>query len=437
MPHGSRTSARSGRSLTASLASHEGGAVAVYAALFAAAAMGAGTVAIDVGRAVVLRAQMQNAADAAAMAAARELDGLPDQFDRATEVAGATVALHASGIPADGPGFAVQGVTFTGATVEVALVAKRVDYVFGGFATVDGSGVAASIGAEAAAEPRPFICNAPPLMICDPSEDPVNGFDLRDPASIGRMVVVKPPNGGGSWAPGNFGLLALPDGSVGANDIHGALAAVELQQCYSLDVETAPGTKFNKVKDGLNARFDASSPNKAPNVNAYPRDANIPADGSRQFGNGDWGAAAYWQGRWGETLAAAGLGADATRFQAYLRELGETFAASGKQTIWPVEEGQALPPGHALVEPAAPKAAPLSPHAANGPARRLLKVAVLRCVAEGVRGHHSYPTHGNYVEVFVTEPVGDPPAGGLFGELVRPLTPGVDPDFHANVRLVR
>ena len=58
-----------------SLIRDQRGIVALYAALFAALILGMGVLSIDVGRVVVLRTQLQNAADAAATAAAAQLDG--------------------------------------------------------------------------------------------------------------------------------------------------------------------------------------------------------------------------------------------------------------------------------------------------------------------------------------------------------------------------
>ncbi len=61
---------------------------------------------------------------------------------------------------------------------------------------------------------------------------------------------------------------------------------------------------------------------------------------------------------------------------------------------------------------------------------------MLQCVAEGVQGDHTYPTYGNFLEMFVTQAIGKEPGGAIYGEIVRPLTPSNDPDFHANVKLI-
>src|SRR3546814_11560869 len=71
--------------------------------------------------------------------------------------------------------------------------------------------------------------------------------------------------------------------------------------------------------------------------------------------------------------------------------------------------------------------------AANGPARRLLKVPLLNCIADNVRGHGTYPSGGRFIEVFVTEEVRAPPEAAIYAEVVRGLSPTNHPDYHDNV----
>src|SRR5262245_49005979 len=77
------------------------GGVAIYSALMVTAVIGAGAVAVDVGRLVVLQTQMQNAADAAALSAVTQLDGLSGARSRATTMAQTTVQ-NASGLSSGG-----------------------------------------------------------------------------------------------------------------------------------------------------------------------------------------------------------------------------------------------------------------------------------------------------------------------------------------------
>ena len=44
--------------------------------------------------------------------------------------------------------------------------------------------------------------------------------------------------------------------------------------------------------------------------------------------------------------------------------------------------------------------------------------------------------NGNYIEVFITEYMLDPPNTALYGEVIRALTPLNSPEFFANVDLV-
>lgn len=437
----------------------DAGGTAVYVAFFTFILVGAGALSIDFGRMTVLRTQMQNRADAGAQAGAVYLDGRPGARNRAIAVA-RDVATKSTLLAMDSTTLSVQTVNFYSSVVplttasgdddskfiEVVLEPRNIALMFEPVLNKSSTRVE-TLNARAVATANPFICHAPPLMVCDPGE--TNGADdLTLPANVGRQIALKPAPASGFWAAGNYGLLALPDGSKGANDLYHALAAVQPQDCYSLDVTTATGVKMNKIKDGINARFElpAGTPDPAPNVINYPQDPELAGAVTGVLGSGDWDQAGYWAAKHGGTLPAAL--ADGTRYQTYLYELGETFARNGRLTVYPVDSP--VPPGYTLITP--PGAAipvdagqaddpdhdgmPAGSVAANGPARRLVQVAVLQCQSEGVKGSHTYPTNGRYVEMFVTQAVPSAPEGTIYGELVTTLHPDNDPDFHANVTLV-
>jgi len=424
----------------------ERGGVAVYTAVAIMITLGAGALSLDYGRMTLVHTQMQNRADAA----------------RAEDVA-RNATRQATGVRTDGSVLDIQTVRFyeqvspakvlaTGDEdsrfIEIVMAPRQIDLMLRTVLNRDAVSKG-RVSARATAGITPFICNAPPLMVCDPGEsDPTEAID--DVANIGRQIVLKPPPQSGFWGPGNYGLLALPDGSNGADAISTALAAVEPQQCYTLDVETAPGVKTNKIRDGINARFDhpGGLPYPAPNVIHFPKDDDI-ADGTvpGTLGSGAWGIDAYWTTKHGGPLP--GDLAGATRYQTYLYELGETFARNGKETVFPVPSDGApggfvtvTPPGVNIPEdPSDPDnpavdGMPDETVASNGPARRLARVAILNCAAESVQGNHAYPTDGRYVEMFITESVPDSPAGAIYGEIVRTITTTNDPDYHANAALV-
>lgn len=434
----------------------ERGGMMVYGVFVTSLALGMGALAIDVGRVSLVKSQMQNRADAGALAGAVQLDGRDGAQARAIAVATNAMA-DTSRLTSDGEPLSVQSVNFyesisptktlaTGDSdskfIEVVLNPKQVNNLF------DFSVIASeSMHSQSTATPNPFICHAPPLMLCDPGETDA-ALDLNDPANIGRMIKLMPSPPDGAWAPGNYGLLSLPDGSSGAADIERALAEVKPEDCYTLDVTTATGVKTNKVQNGINARFGTTSwPYPAPNVINYPQDGDIASDSSTVMGNGTWDITAYWLAKHASVVPAALVGA--SRYQAYLYEQGLTYAQDGKQTIYPITGS--LPDGFTTVTPAAASipvnvsyatdpnydGVPSGAVASNGQARRLVQVAILSCQADGVRGKHTYPTYGRYVEMFITQSVPDAPAGAIYGEVVRTVTASNNPDFHANTRLVQ
>jgi hypothetical protein len=445
------------------------GSIGVFGALFLTVSISAGALAVDIGRLGVLRSELQNRADAAAMAGATQLDGRAGARARALAVAG-QATTEFSNVPAGDAELTVSGVRYFSALepdlvladtdagaafLEVSLAPKSVEMVFGpilaAFGPDSSTAGAQSMGAVATAGIDPFICHAPPLMMCDLMEfDPAQ--DLTAPSAAGRQVQLKQSqNSGSPLAPGNFGLLSLPDGSAGAADIERALAAVEPEDCYTLDVTTATGSKTQKVRNGINARFDVDSgwPFPAPNVINYPRDIEFIASVDAVVGSGNWDIETYWLQRHGFSMPSVLAGA--SRYQTYLYELGEPFLRNGKQTVFPVPstslegfelvsslDGE-LPYAADWEDPTDPDfdGIPTQPVAENGTARRLVALPLLGCVSADIRGHGTYPTDGRYIEVFLTETVKAPPEAAIYGEVVRTLTPTNMPDFHANVRLVR
>lgn len=443
------------------------GSVAAYGAIFGTLAVGGGALAIDYGRMAIFNTELQNAADASAMAAAVLLDGKDGSRARAEAVARNAMTQKTNmSDEGDGAPITVAGVSFyksydpsgkVPATsdldakfVEVTLNGKNVDYMLKPVLNVvtGSSDTSKNMSARAAAGTQPYVCHAPPLMMCDlTEEDPA--LDPTDPANIGRQVRLKEPvAGGGTWVPGNFGLLALPDGSSGASDIEGALAAVTPADCYQIDVLTATGSKTTKVQNGINARFDVGpEPDPpAPNVINYPLDDELVADPDARIGSGTYDLAGYWAAK--HPSSPSPPATVQTRYQLYLYEQGVDFAVNGSQTLYPVSG--TLPAGFTLVSPTAADipvdaANPTDPDfdgvpqdspASNGPLRRLVKVALLQCIADDINGAGTYPTNGRYVEMFITQEVRDPPDAAIYGEIVRAITAITSPEYHANVRLL-
>lgn len=436
------------------LRSDRRGAVAVYAAFISAAALGGGVLALDVGRMVALRAQMQNAADAAALSAATQLTGQPGSIARAQNLAQQGL-LNETAL-SDNPGaFTIQSITFfrqvdptrivttddfDAAFVEVTLNPQQItlllkpalDYI----ASSQNASNISTLNASATATYEPVVCNAPPFMACDPTENGSSNDDLMDPSNAGRQLLVK-ENGGGSFAPGQYGLLCPTGTNCGASEVGDAIAAENPGTCYGANVDTSPGSQTQQVRNGLNARFDTGNQNPkkpAKDIMPYSRDSNMNA--STRVGNGSWNPNSYWSANHPSDPAPSGL-SGYSRYQVYLYEMGETFARNGKRTLYPAPSP--LPAGYTLVTPpgaSIPAAGVPTSAPSSLVKRRVVKLAVLRCVALNVQGSGSYPTFGRYVEAFLTEPVSSPPNADIYGEIIGPLTSRTSSDFHGNVRLV-
>jgi Flp pilus assembly protein TadG len=430
------------------------GAVALYAAFSSALVLGGGVLAIDFGRLVVLRTQMQNAADSAALSAAAQLNGQPGAIARARSVAQQGVRNDTSISNAPGA-LSVQAVNFysqvnpsrdptsddfDAAFVEVVLVPQQMTLLLKPALDLISTDADANriteLAASAVATFDPVVCNAPPFMVCDPTEGGSASDDFMDPANAGREFLVK-ESGGGSFAPGNYGLLCPTDSNCGSNAVGDAIAAENPQTCYGATVDTSPGAQTQQVRNGLNARFDTGNNNPrrpSRDIMPYPRDSNMTS--STRVANGNWNPTAYWSANHPADPAPADL-SGYSRYQVYLYEMGAPFARNGKRTLYPAPNP--APAGYSLVTPPGPAIPPAgvpTSTTSTDVKRRVVKLAVLRCSALNVQGRGSYPTFGRFIEAFLTEPVSAPPNADIHGEIIGPLTSRTSSDFHANVRLV-
>jgi len=344
------------------------GAVAIYAAFAGTLALSGGVLALDIGRVVVLRSQMQNAADAAALSGAAQLDGQSDAITRAT--AAASGALSNSSNLSDTAGaFTVQSITFYDGTdptpvvtavggdavyVEITLAPRTISIFLAPILQTISSGAAVeqfTLEATAQAGISIITCAAPPFMACNPSEGGDAADDLLDADNAGRQLLTKSGPGGGSLAPGNFGLLCPTSGNCGAANVSDALAN-DPGLCYTSEVTTSPGVQTQQARNGINARMDAGNKNPknpAQNIMDYGRDSDM--SGSTIVGNGDWDPETYWTTNHAGETEPTDL-VDYTRYQIYLYELGETFYRDENKTIYPIT-GITLPTGYNTVTPAA------------------------------------------------------------------------------------
>ncbi len=185
------------------------GSVAVFAGLTIMLLIGASALVFDVGRMGVLKAQMQNAADAAALAGAVQLDGFDGARARAQTVA-EDAAKQSSLIETAGgiATISVGDVSFFSAyrptpvaavddeyasAVKVTIEPRSIELLLEPVLALMTGGVAkrvTEINASAVATTEPIICNAPPLMMCDPIEmSPPTDLSLA--SNVGRQINIK------------------------------------------------------------------------------------------------------------------------------------------------------------------------------------------------------------------------------------------------------
>ena len=260
------------------------GAVGIYVSFVSVIMIGFGALVVDAGRVYTLQTELQNAADAAALAGAAELDRTPTAITRATAAAktafvnnvqtfasgGESIVIQDANIhflsslpPNDDTPIPVSSVTTdpTAARfIELTPAVREVDYLlapvlnafFGGPGSDLRKGQAS---ASAVAGLECVVCEVPPLMICNPGE--ANG-NIGAPflPAVGQLVKLKLGGGTGTWTPGNFGLLDPPGNSQGTAALTEALANSNPKGCYSTFVDLRTGAASNPVSKAFNTRFD-------------------------------------------------------------------------------------------------------------------------------------------------------------------------------------
>lgn len=353
----------------------QSGSILIYTGAFMAIGVGGAALSIDIGRIVLLKTQMQNRADAGALAGAAQLDAQANAIERSDAVvkdsmfgyttAGAdqtglgvySTAFYA--VDLDDPSRTKRGlVTANDALarfVAVNMDRRTLSFFYGPALNIMTGQDASNftyLDARAVGMSDPFICKMQPMMICNPFDDGDPGTKDATPADDaykGFGMRIKTAPGGDSWGPGNFGLLNLPYDAEyelsGAKAVEAALAADEPLGCYSVNsLSTATGTPAKAVMDGINVRW--TGPNVAPNAKNYPRDDDMIADPTLNFapsGGGAWDITTYWNDFHPGVVMPVEL-AGATRYLVYLFEQGVVFWAKngGKTLAFTLDESEKI-----------------------------------------------------------------------------------------------
>jgi hypothetical protein len=453
------------------------GAYLVLIAVLAVVIIAIAALILDVGRVLVLRSDMQAAADAAALAAAMELDGRSDTVDRARDAARNLLShdarfarirelLGEGGLPdeaitffctigsatdidPDAPGYSSfcageqlePGKFAISRPEEAHYVRVRLDsemaeeegryvtdLIFLPVLRAFGDDALTWVGlnAEALAGRNYYVCNYPPMALCDPFES--SGSRFRDSMVEGGHVELK-QQGANQWSSGNFGFLETRDGGPGADAVSDYLADANLTGCEPPAITTQTGGMTNKMKDAINTRFDEygaaggfdpDSHPPAPNIMAYPLDNSTDMLDAR-FGKGDWDFDSYWATHHPTRVKPNGWTNlnRPSRWQLYNWEIDNgAVPVTGQPDPSHLYNGDYPPP-------------------VSDASRRLLHVAVVSCEATGLTGGKKstvvFPPDG-FARIFLVQPAGGPPNATIYGEYVG-WSGRDDSNYHVDVRL--
>ena len=265
------------------------GAALILVVVGMVAILGVVGLALDSGHAMLNKTRLQNAVDAAALAAAKTLDQTAD-VALADAAADAIFALNAgnAGNREIGESLARGDITvtvefsstlnpFTPGSAPAAYARVRAQGFtmpawFSAVVGVTGKSAAAS----AVAGPSPTIntaCNIMPMMVCGDAAagPPFFGY------TPGQPEVLKSSTTNGDWevGPGNFQLIRLGGGQGGAVVRENMAGGYDGCMTTGDMIETEPGNTVGPVVQGFNTRFGDYRGPMGGTQSIYPPDVVV------------------------------------------------------------------------------------------------------------------------------------------------------------------
>lgn len=295
------------------------GGVAISVAVTVAVLVGLASLSLDLGRMYNLSTELDNAADAYALAGATQLDQTPGSCARAIDAAvnvamrnQETFAINTSGPitidPTPNP-IGNGNIRFLSDIVKDARGVVTGTYITAGASdcdngaqfievTIDTDAATAQyevefflsgvLGAVTSANPIGYaiagigraFCGEVPMFMC-PVNDTAAAFwaKINSFEHTGKGLWLKSGRNNVQWGDGNFGFLSM--GGSGVPDLEQALGMIgnQLQCLGGEDVETEPGNSSG-ARDGFNTRFDIYEGNlKTKNSDPAWRPAADPVKG--------------------------------------------------------------------------------------------------------------------------------------------------------------
>jgi Flp pilus assembly protein TadG len=237
---------------------------------------------VDISRFYLTKAELQNAADAAALAGVSGLDTSPNGIHKAVDRA--VAAMNKYDFRNTDVSFPRANVVFaknlndsymSEASAAVSTMAKDIRFVK---VTTDPSAVPVSFAVSVLGASQNLSATAtagfsvPLNKFCNFL--PVSVIDYGTPITPGQTYTFR-ASSGTSVSPGNYQILAVA--GSGGQDVRVGLAA-GVDQCASpgqeYAVDTKPGVTAGAVRQGLNTRFDDYQTSQT-NPDDMPPDSNI------------------------------------------------------------------------------------------------------------------------------------------------------------------
>jgi Putative Flp pilus-assembly TadE/G-like len=318
------------------------GIILPYVTVMLVVIVGVSVLALDGSRYLSLQTQLQNGADALALAGAAELDRTPTGIERAYKAIGFRCAANSSTCqPIEGGHGLVSNWSLFGSgpdrNVRVAgirflrsLPVHDSDPILPGNVTSDptqaafvevtvkpiglptilpasffGGSNLLTVGAQAVAGFDQVVCDFTPIFICNPFETQGMTYQQattalvnasHDPASQHRLIrLAGTQENSGTFGRGDFGYLtpttgALPTnfcGPIAGAGIGQAMAASRPPTCLRLSGVDLQPADNQVAMDGLNTRFDIYSSDFESCKANYVADVNV-RKGYKTLGNANW-----------------------------------------------------------------------------------------------------------------------------------------------------
>ncbi len=421
------------------------GVILPYVTVMLVVIMGVALLALDGARYMSLQTQLQNGADALALAGAAELDRLPNAEARAVNAinnlvanstlfgsgAGQTVKVSRiqflSELPAsDATPLSAGALANNATTARFVSVAVRPVTLPTILPVLLGGRKQLTVGASAVAGFDQVVCQITPLFVCNPYEVPGMGYEqataaleqsIDDPDVRRRLIRLRQyGNSLEPYVPGDYGFLLPPSLGSEPSNLADTLAQVRPGMCFlQRGVNFRPGFEAI-VSEAMNVRFDiytgsmvshrndtnyrpaknvrkgyvgggagscASSPASNWPIGSPPQQSTgLPLDRTWPYMDGRMG-----QGNWDfETYWQVNHGADGRTMPTIDGSLASNANPPSRYSVYQYEIEQGIVSDHSPGGETGTPACYTGSAVSDPPDRRILHAAIINCLSLGLAG---------------------------------------------------